>query len=360
MIAWLKQKLDAIGSPSLDWIQVETTTHCNSDCIYCPHTIQHSLWEKRHMSIELFDRIVPYLKYTDLIYLQGWGEPLLNPHIFELIETGKKLGKRVGFTTNGMLLTEKSIGKLLDLGLDIISISLAGATALTHNRIRRGTDFEKIITNLKRLSRIKSEKKSTKPAVHLSYLMLKSNVHELKKIISLARKIAADQVVASHPALLLDSRISEQALFNHPDRAAAWRILLEEIKTRAASENIVFAYRDPEPDLDFKSCTENVAQACVLSVGGEICPCVYTNPSLIGKTPSNQTPALYHLFQGQAVPLKPVSFGHIKTRSLTKIWNLKEYVDFRACFNPERMEAGPEVRPDLPACCVTCYKRLGL
>jgi len=308
----------------------------------------------------LFRCIAPYLKYTQLIYLQGWGEPLLHPNIFELIQMSKKLKKQVGFTTSGMLLTENAIQRLIDLEVDMISISLAGATASTHDRIRRGTDFNQIMSNLSQLQQAKSERKSNQPSVHFSYLLLKSNIHEITKVISLAKKFTVRQIVASHPALVLTAAIHEEAVFNHPGQADAQRALLEEIRTQAAQENILFAYRNPKPDPAFCGCTENVGRACVLTVAGEICPCVYTNPALAGAPGRNGLPAGSHLFQGQTAALKPLSFGNINSHSLTKIWNLKEYADFRDCFEPERRPAGDEDRSALPSCCLTCHKRLGL
>ena len=155
----IKRYLDKICSPKLDWVQVEVTTHCNAACIYCPHTLLASHWTNEHMPIELLHKLIPFLRHTDLVYLQGWGEPLLNEDLFEMVRICKCRGKQVGFTTNGMLLTEDTIRTLVDLQLDIVGISLAGTTATTHNRIRRGTDFERIISHLELLRKVKAEKK---------------------------------------------------------------------------------------------------------------------------------------------------------------------------------------------------------
>ena len=109
MFGWFKTQFDKINSPILDWVQVEVTTYCNSDCIYCPHTTMGFRWQKMHMTLALFRELIPFMRDTKLIYLQGWGEPLLNPELFEMIRMCKDNGKRVGFTTNGMLLTEETI-----------------------------------------------------------------------------------------------------------------------------------------------------------------------------------------------------------------------------------------------------------
>ncbi|MEA3385871.1 MAG: radical SAM protein, partial [Thermodesulfobacteriota bacterium] len=218
MFKGFKKQLDKIKSPTLDWVQIEVTTLCNGACIYCPHTLMRSRWTNKQMSIDLFNKLIPFLKYTDMVYLQGWGEPLLNNDIFEMIRICKDRGKRTGFTTNGMLLTEDTIRKLVDLELDIIGISLAGTTAPTHNQIRKGTDFNKLVSNLELLCKIKAERKTHLPAIHLAYLMLRSNCQELKEILQLAKKVGAKQIVASNLTLIIDPKLSAEAIFNDTAR----------------------------------------------------------------------------------------------------------------------------------------------
>ncbi len=359
MFKWLKRQLDKIGSPTLDWVQVEVTTHCNGACIYCPHTLMKKRWTGKHMSIDLFHKLLPFLKYTDMVYLQGWGEPLLNNNIFEMIRICKDLGKRVGFTTNGMLLTEDTIRKLVDLELDIIGISLAGATATIHNQIRKGIDFNKLVSNLELLCKIKSERKTHVPAVHLAYLMLRSNFHELKEIHLLAKRVGAKQIVASNMTLIIDPKLSAEALFNDTEQIDYYNSVLEKIKDKAASENIIFDYHGPGIDEVFCYCRENIFHACVINVEGEVVPCVLTDPVLCENSESANRNFSCYIFKGQAFPIRGISFGNIQNESLTHIWNKKEYSVFRESFNPKTTRSPEQIPPEMPQCCVKCYKRLG-
>ena len=306
-------------------------------------------WANRHMPIELFHELIPFLKYTDLVYLQGWGEPLLHKDFFEMVRICKDRGKRVGFTTNGMLLIEDTIRTLVGLQLDIMGISLAGTTAGTHNRIRKGTDFDKVISHLERFRRFKAEKKTQNPALHLAYLMLKSNFHELKEILPLAKRVGAKQIVASNLTLIVDPKLSTEAIFNNTESTDYYRNTLSEIRDKAARENIIFEYHGPGLDDASVGCRENVHRACVINVEGEVVPCVFTNPVL----PS------YYTFNEQSLPLRGMSFGNIRNESLTRIWNKKEYARFRALFDPETARKPEQIRPEMPQCCVKCYKRLG-
>jgi len=359
MFELLAKLLNKIGSPTLDWIQVEITSYCNAECIYCPHTFMNNNWKNKHMSLDLFYKLIPYVNYTDLVYLQGWGEPLLNKDIFEMIRICKNKGERVGFTTNGMLLTEDTMHKLVDLELDILCISLAGTTAATHNKIRKGTDFEKIVSNLELLCEIKDKNNALLPALHLAYIMLKSNFHELRDVVPLAKRLKAKQIIANNLTLLVKKELFSEALFNNTKKTNYY-IMLEKIKKHAKNENLIFAYNKPDlKDLP-QQCNENICHSCVISVEGEVSPCVFTNPTLCISDESDNNKKYVKIFKNQTVPLLKMSFGNISFESLTQIWNKKEYYNFRNFFSFETKIKTDPVLSEMPDCCMTCYKRLGL
>lgn len=359
MFQWVKRQLDKMGSPTLDWVQVEVTTHCNAACVYCPHTIMKDHWPNKHMPMELFYDLIPYLRHTDLVYLQGWGEPLLNDDFFHMIRICKDRGKRVGFTTNAMLLSENTMRRLVGLELDIIGVSLAGATPKTHHRFRKGTDFNKVVSSLERLCKIKAEKRTWLPAVHLAYLMLRSNFHELQEIVSLAKRLGAEQIVASNLTLIMDPNLSAEAIFNDAGCIDYYGDTLEEIKDRAARENILFDYHGPCLEDTSVHCRENVRHACVISVGGDVVPCVLTNPVLCENREFGDDETGHYFFKDQTFASRGMAFGNIRDESLTRIWNKKEYAGFRALFDADTARKTEQIASELPECCVKCYKRLG-
>lgn len=359
ILKWGKRQLDKLGSPELDWVQVEVTTRCNAACIYCPHTLLRKRWTDRDMPMGVFRRLIPFLKYTDLVYLQGWGEPLLNENLFEMIRICRDRGKRVGLTTNGMLLTDKTLQTLVDLKLDVLGISLAGTHSKTHNRIRKGTDLDRIISSLEALRTIKDAKETQRPSVHLAYLMLKSNFDELRKIVSLAKAVGAEQVVASNLTLILDPKLSAEAIFDDTGEKDYYRTTLEEIKKKAHGEKMVFEYHGPALDDTSLVCRENVRAACVISVGGEVIPCVLMDPVLSDKRMQGEKGPCHYIFKGQRLPLNSLFFGSIETESLTEIWYRRDYSAFRDLFAPRTTERPGQIVSQMPQCCVACYKRLG-
>src|SRR5246500_5315642 len=55
---------------------------------------------------------------------RGGGEPLMHPHIVELVRYCRELGFATSLTTNGFLLTRELIGQLEDAGLQVMQISV--------------------------------------------------------------------------------------------------------------------------------------------------------------------------------------------------------------------------------------------
>ena len=111
--------------PRLDWIQVEVSSYCNADCIYCPHTAYRKNWQNRHLPLQVFERLIPAFAKTRLIYLQGWGEPFLHPDFFVMLQSAKQAGCLVGTTSNATILNDKSIERLVGEGLDGLSVILS-------------------------------------------------------------------------------------------------------------------------------------------------------------------------------------------------------------------------------------------
>lgn len=358
MFTWLKKQKEQILSPILDCVQIEVTTCCNAACIYCPHTLARERWQSTHFPLTLFHGLLPSLSHTNLVFLQGWGEPLLHPDFFEMVRLCKKRNKMVGFTTNGLLLNKEIIHTIVDLKVDILGVSFAGTTPSTHNRIRKGTDFDTVVAALKCLRRIKAERKTTKPVVHLAYIMLASNFDELSRITRLAKKVGAEQVVASNLTLIQEPQLFQEALFNYPQRLNEYSRILAEIKNEAADNNILFAYRGPGLDEASCVCPENICRSCVINVTGEVGPCVFTNPILSGSSGKAAGKQMVAIFKDQPIPLETFSFGNIKNTGFTRIWQSKKYWKFRSLFDPATKLSAREILAGMPPSCKTCYKRL--
>lgn len=82
-------------------IYIEITNICNLKCKFCPETNRN----KEYMSVENFEKIIKEIQnHTKLVCLHVKGEPLLHPHLDEILNILDKYNLQVNITTNGTLI----------------------------------------------------------------------------------------------------------------------------------------------------------------------------------------------------------------------------------------------------------------
>jgi len=173
-------------------VYIEPTVDCNLDCITC----FRNDWEQPNgkMSDEVFEHIFEGLRALDPIpdvYFGGIGEPLFHPRTVEWVARVKELGVKVELITNGTTLTEKKSRQLIDAGLDMLWVSLDGATPESYADVRMGAELSKVVENLKRLFRMRKGGHFPKPEIGVAFVAMKRNIHELPKIIRIGHTFGA-------------------------------------------------------------------------------------------------------------------------------------------------------------------------
>lgn len=303
----LKKLFKKFFLPSFDWIQIEVSGFCNAKCFYCPHTVYREKWLGRNLTLEEFKVLLPYFKKTKLIYLQGWGEPLCHPNIFEMIKLAKEQGTMVGFTTNGNLIDEKIAEKLVELELDYIALSLTGIT--TNNFLREGTSAEKILNAIEIINQLKKKLKKTKPKVNIAYMLLRSNEQELETLPTFLSNRGVAEVIVSFLDFIPREELKKELLEISENGIPQFEERLRAIIKTAQELNLKIIFNFPHPKVRRKICPENPVKSLFINSLGYVSPCVFTG------VPTNLESNVY--------------FGNIKNEELYDIWNKREYQEFR-------------------------------
>ncbi len=346
-------------------LQVEVSTRCNARCAMCPRTLFRDEWISRDMDVDLFRKVVDEISHRlDLVHLQGWGEPLLHPNIKDVISYVKRrLDVRVSLTTNATLLTERRARELLEAGLDVIAVSLAGSTEATHNRLRAGCDFRRVVESVRTIVRLRRELRSDVRVV-VSYLMVRQNVHELEELVRLCHDLGVDEIVINNITYIPSRELHEWRAFScfewrspeaikHIERA---RELAERLGVR------LYAYGAECAELAV--CPEMPTISTFVSASGDVSPCVYTNLPTRGDR-------IRRFFAGREISVRKVVFGSVRYESIYDIWSSRRYREFREVFErrirlTERSKLMPELdelmiaSTSLPDCCRTCYRMYGV
>lgn len=180
-------------------VYIEPTVECNLDCITC----FRNHWDQPlgRMSDETFQHILEGLKKLDPIpdvYFGGIGEPLFHPRTVEWIAQVKALGVNVELITNGTTLSERVSRKLIDSGLDMLWVSIDGASPETYADVRLGAELPRIIKNLKRFDKMRKPSHYPKPEIGIAFVAMKRNIADLPEVIKLGKSFKAKHYSVSN------------------------------------------------------------------------------------------------------------------------------------------------------------------
>ena len=145
---------DAIPLPAPFTVRVDPCGACNFKCVFCPCNQTDYLAKERHqrMSWDTFQNVLNSMKEwaeidakerpgqelsLKVVDFHGFGEPLLNPLLPEMIRAVKeaKVCREVRLVTNGSLLVPELSRKLIDAGLDLCRVSIYALDAEDYRKL---------------------------------------------------------------------------------------------------------------------------------------------------------------------------------------------------------------------------------
>ena len=131
-------------------VQIENTNICNARCVFCGH--KYMKRPQKIMEQSIFEKVINECKEINIegVFLTGLGEPLLDPNIVDRVKfIKKKLKIPVTIYTNGTNLN-KYLDDLLNVGLDMLYISLNAVNKEKREQIMGIDNFDyldKLIRN---------------------------------------------------------------------------------------------------------------------------------------------------------------------------------------------------------------------
>ena len=325
----------------LNSVQVEVSTFCQLSCLMCPKSIFRKDWLNKHMELETF-RKIPFERFR-YAHLQGWGEPLLNPHIIEMTEIAKEKGCSVGLTTNGLLL--RDFAKELAKFTDIVAVSIASPNPEIHERVR-GCELSELVEGIESLSKAR---RNRKPKIVITTIMFKDTVKDLPELVRLAKNCGADEVIANNLDYIPTKELFGLEVFSEEEDPEIARVA-ENAKKLAKELGVNLAIRPLKLE-ECVVCAENPIKSCLITVNGDVAPCVYAHLPTKSET-------IQRIFKGEVIRVRKLYFGNLNKESFEDIWKSRGYKSFRNTFvRRVSMLVGFSADvPDLPEVCKTCYK----
>ncbi len=175
---------------------IEPSNICNLNCPLCASANENAMSydvPRGYLKAEFFSSMINcLLPYLCRIILYNWGEPLLNPELFNIISMASDKDIGVELSTNLVNFSPDMADKLIDSRLERIILSIDGASADTYNRYRRGGDFDRVIENVKTLVGRKKSRGALYPIVEWQFVPMSHNEHEVRKAEETSKELGAD------------------------------------------------------------------------------------------------------------------------------------------------------------------------
>ena len=163
-------------------IQLELTSVCNIQCLMCP-TSEQFLRPRKHMEWDIFKKSVDEIAKFGVKQLQLFhiGESLLHPRFFQMMDYLRQFDT-IGakwLSTNGVLLSEEMMYKLLSSPIDFLNISLNSPDKETYSKLCPGSDYERVVRNLLAAIEIKKKSGKRKPTIRIQMIDQPLTRHQL-------------------------------------------------------------------------------------------------------------------------------------------------------------------------------------
>ncbi len=161
-------------------VDIEVTSQCDADCIMCP---RRSMSRKQEgMNFDLFRKIVDEAISMGVpkLVLNGYGEisVLKENEAYLAYIRQKSKSVKIVVNTNAMRMNAVLRAAYLKHGVDVVNVTIDGATAATFEAIRRHLKLEDVESNVRGLIRERDEKELKRPFVGVFMIVMEQNRHE--------------------------------------------------------------------------------------------------------------------------------------------------------------------------------------
>jgi len=174
---------------------LEPTNSCNLECPLCPSSVKFKGKILKHMGLIEFKKTINYIEsYALELYLQNWGESTLNSELINMIDYANKKNIFTYLSTNfSVHYTDAYLHSLMSSGLSVLHIDLDGTDAETYKRYRVGGNFDLLISNIKKIVKIKKELNYTYPIIKTHFMVMNHNEHQIEESKQLAKYLGVDE-----------------------------------------------------------------------------------------------------------------------------------------------------------------------
>lgn len=185
------------------YLDLNTLNRCNVSCVMCPPAIRHDQQGIKRdpyyrLTLDEYHALTDGLNVKTAHFVGAYAEPLLNKDIFALVQRAHDDGAFTAITTNAMPLSRDFAERLVRAGLDMMSVSLHGATKATAEAVMLKSNFDRVLENIRILQSVKREHGTTRPEIYFNFVSQLANVREIPDFVDLAVSLGVLHVNIIH------------------------------------------------------------------------------------------------------------------------------------------------------------------
>ncbi|UOY10532.1 heme b synthase [Methanonatronarchaeum sp. AMET6-2] len=291
----------------------ELTRACNLKCSHCRASSINEP-EPDELSTDEAKNLIDEISEIGHILILTGGEPLMRNDIYEISDYADKKGLRVVLATNGTTLNQDNTRKLIESGIQRISISLDGATPESHDKFR-GLEgaYQKAVQGIEIL-------KENQMPFQINTTITKDNAKEIPAIIDKSKELGA---TAHHIFMLVPTGRGED-------------LKGQEITPEKYEEILEWFYeKENEVEMDLKATCAPHYYRIISQKGGS-----FNKKGLDMRTGGCLGGKMFCFISrtGNVYPCGylPVAAGNTRKQSFKEIWSDSKL--FRDLRNPELLE----------------------
>ncbi|MHA1755515.1 MAG: radical SAM protein [Promethearchaeota archaeon] len=181
LIKYLKTK-----TPPLS-IQLNITNKCKCKCVMC----KKYLWNLGHMDFNKIKRIINDLHElgTETVLLSG-GDPILHPHIIDIIDIISKNNMAIGILTVGNFPVSERIWNFILKNVSFLRFSVDTINEEKYKQVRGTTTLRHVLTNLHTISNLIRKYRYSIDKVRLNFTKVKGfNEDDEKEVEQFAKEL---------------------------------------------------------------------------------------------------------------------------------------------------------------------------
>lgn len=302
-----KRKVFSIKNPyQVTW---NITYKCNLKCIFCalPYVWKYTNYNpSRELKLVEIEKIIEELATFGVkeIFFTG-GEPLLRSDFFKILHCSVRSDINTSFVTNGTLITKNMAKRIVMSGVREVMVSIDGHSSTLHDQLRNSKGaFKKTINGIKNLVEARKELKSD-VLITTNTVLLRQNITYLLQIGKLILSLNVDKINIQ-PFYPFTASVKKYSVANLKDvriihkfkRYISRKLPLDEEYVNEVIHILTTGKR--KWDICLNPCV-----SCYITYDGTVTPCCFLSERIA------------------------YDMGNLRKESIRKIWNRKNYRNFR-------------------------------